>query len=121
MPVFEFRELPTSTALDRRRQRTTVWVRAADSGPALMLGDIWCSPTTDTWHFTVGARNLQKQSGEGAASREETARALFAYRREQAEADVLAALATVNALRAVAGEHPLRVEGGDREPEPGAR
>lgn len=111
MPIFEYHDLPTATALDRQRHRTTVWARADAGGPALFLGDIWCSPATQEWHYTVGARNLQKQEIVARlATREDAAQALFRNRQEQADASVRAALDQANALRAVTGERPLLIE-----------
>ena len=104
-PVIAFVDMPFQNDLDRRRQRVAVWVRSPDGQPAFFLGDVWCSLKTKQWHFTGGPSNLQKtRDGVGFATREAAAQALLVARRQQAEADLRAAVDRVNRLRAALAE-----------------
>ncbi|MFT4038124.1 MAG: hypothetical protein QM692_08105 [Thermomicrobiales bacterium] len=114
MPVFEFRSSPTQTALDRQRRRVSVWVRSSADGPAVALGDVWRSSTTEQWHYTIGARNVHRMPEDiGFTTRETAAAALLAQCQHQADRRTGEALAALNTLRALSGALPLRLEARD--------
>lgn len=112
MPRFEFVELRSRNDLDRRRQRVAVQVRAGEGGEPVFLGDVWRGTSNGRWYFTHRASNLRRMGEtKGYESREAAAEAMLDAQKALAMAQLEDTLKSVNALRAVAEERTLEIEG----------